>query len=148
MATVVQQLPALIGVAVGALASFLVSSATKRRRWLRQQSTRWDEKRAQAYVDYGNAVKNVFYKCGSIVNFRGLGWMHEQINETDALSESGQLVRERSAKWESLLLLGDTETLLAAREWHRLVGKLQRFVRNNKIDVGEWRALFVQAQAA
>jgi hypothetical protein len=148
MATVVQQLPALIGVAVGALASYLVSSATERRRWERQQSTRWDEKRAQAYVDYGNAVKNVFNKCGSIANFRGLGWMHEQINETDALSELGQLARERPAKWESLLLLGDTETLLAAREWHRLVGKLQRFVRNNKTDVGEWRALFVQAQAA
>jgi hypothetical protein len=67
MANVVQQLPALIGVVVDALASYLVGSATERRRWQRQQPTRWDEKRAQAYVEYGNAVKNVFYLCGGLL---------------------------------------------------------------------------------
>lgn len=148
MASVVQQLPALIGVAVGAFASYLVATATERRRWQRQQFTRWDVKRAEAYVDYGNAVKNVFYKCGSIANFRGLGWIHEEIDENDALSELGRLASERSAKWESLLLLGDVETLLAAREWHRLVGQMQGFIRGNRTDVGEWKALYVQADAA
>ena len=74
--------------------------------------------------------------------------MHDEIDETDALGKLGQLARERSAKWESLLLLGNIETLLAAREWHRLVGKLQRSVRDNQTDVPEWRALFVQAQTA
>ena len=68
MANVVQQLTALIGVIVGALASYLVSSATERRRWQRQQSTRWDEKCAQAYADYANALRNVFYLCGRITN--------------------------------------------------------------------------------
>jgi xanthine/uracil permease len=43
MASVVQQLPVLIGVAVGALASYLVTSATERARWQRQQATRWDD---------------------------------------------------------------------------------------------------------
>jgi hypothetical protein len=148
MASVVQQLPALIGVVVGALASYLVSTAAERRRWQRQQSTRWDDKRAQAYVEYGNAVKSVFYKCGTITNFRGLGLMYQQIDETTELSELGRLASERSAKWESLLLLGDTGTLLAAREWHRHVGEMQKFVRNNRTDVGEWKTLFVDVDAA
>ena len=148
MASVVQQLPALIGVAVGAVASYLVATATERRRWQRQQSTRWDAKRAEAYVDYGNAVKNASYKCGSIANFRSLGWVYEKIDEKDALSELGRLASERSAKWESLLLLGDVETLRAAREWHRLVGDLQKFIRDNQTDVGEWKALVLQADAA
>ena len=148
MANVVQQLPALIGVVVGALASYLVGSATERRRWQRQQSTRWDEKRAQAYVEYGNAVKNVFYLCGRITNSRGLGLMREQINIADALNELGRLASERSAKWETVLLLGDPDTVLAARTWHRLVGDMQRFVRDNRTDVGGWEALFDKVEAA
>jgi len=44
------------------IASYLVATATERRRWQRQQSTRWDVKRAEVYVDYGNTVKNVSYK--------------------------------------------------------------------------------------
>jgi len=148
MASVVQQLPALIGVVVGAFASYVVATAMERRRWQRQQSTRWDIKRAEAYVDYGNAVKNVFYKCGSIANSRGLGWVYEEIDENDALSELGRLASERSAKWESLLLLGDMATLLTAREWHRFVGEMQRFIRDNRTDVAEWKALFMQADAA
>jgi hypothetical protein len=63
-----------------------VSSATEHRRWQREQSSRWDYKRAEAYVDYGNAVKNVFYLCGRIANFRGLEFMREEINVADALS--------------------------------------------------------------
>jgi hypothetical protein len=148
MASVVQQLPALIGVVIGALASYLVSSATEHRRWQRQQSARWDEKRAQAYVDYGSAVENVFYMCGRITNFRGLGLMHEQIDVPDALSELGRLASERSAKWQSVLLLGDPETVLAARKWHRLVGEMQHFVRDDRTDVGEWRALYGQFDPA
>jgi hypothetical protein len=148
MPNVVQQLPALIGVVVGALASYLVSSAAERRRWQRQQSTRWDEKRAEAYVDYGNAVKNVFYLCGRITNSRGLGLMREHINIADALNELGRLASERSAKWETVLLLGDPDTVLAARTWHRLVGHMQRFVRDYRTDVGEWEALFDKVEAA
>jgi hypothetical protein len=148
MANVVQQLPALIGVVVGALASYLVSSATERRRWQHQQSTRWDEKRVQAYADYGNAVKNVFYLCGRITNSRGLGLMREKIDIADALNELGRLASERSAKWETVLLLGDPDTVLAARAWHRLVGDMQRFVRDNRADAGEWEALFDKVEAA
>jgi hypothetical protein len=148
MASVVQQLPALIGVVVGALASYLVSAATEHRRWERQQSTRWDEKRAQAYVDYGNAVKNVIYKCGDIANSRGLGPMRMKIDVLVALGELGRLSAERSAKWESLLLLGDTETLLAARNWHRLVGEMQVFIRDKRANLDEWEALFVKVEAA
>ena len=138
---VVQQLPALIGVVVGALASFLVSSATESRRWQRQQSARWDEKRAQAYAEYGSAVKNVFSLCWHISNSRGLGPMAEQIDLTEALNELRLLGSERTVKWESVLLLGNPETVDAARKWHRLVGKVEVFVREGHTDVSEWEAL-------
>jgi len=74
--------------------------------------------------------------------------MREQINIADALNELGRLASERSAKWETVLLPGDPDTVLAARTWHRLVGDMQRFVRDNRTDVGEWEALFDKVEAA
>jgi hypothetical protein len=47
----VQQLPALIGVLVGALATYAATSAAERARWRRTQSVRWDDKRLTAYAE-------------------------------------------------------------------------------------------------
>jgi hypothetical protein len=148
MLSFVQQLPALIGVVIGALASYLVSNATERRRWQRQHSTRWDEMRARAYAEYGYAVKNVFYLCGRIVNYLGFGAMPEHFDLEEALNELGRLASERTAKWESVLLLGTAETVSAARKWHRLVGKAQAFVREGRTNVDEWNILYDQINAA
>jgi hypothetical protein len=74
--------------------------------------------------------------------------MREQINIVDALNELGRLASERSAKWETVLLLGDPDNVLAAQTWHRLVGDMQHFVRDNRTDVGEWEALFDKVEAA
>lgn len=50
MQTFIDQLPALIGVVIGALGTFWVTSATDRIRWRREQLTRWDERRLEAYA--------------------------------------------------------------------------------------------------
>jgi hypothetical protein len=148
MTGVVEQLPALIGVIVGAVASYLVSSATERRRWERHQSTRWDERRAQAYAEYGYAVKNVYYLNGLIANSRGLGPVAEKIDTVEALSELVRLRSERAAKWEHVLLLGSPETVAAAREWHRLVWDMYPFVHGENANLDEWNALFDEISAA
>lgn len=62
MSGITRQLPALIGVVVGALASYLAGAASERARWRREQSARWDDRRAQAYAEYGYAV-NVYVQC-------------------------------------------------------------------------------------
>src|SRR5450755_2090861 len=114
MASFVQQLPALIGVVIGASASYLAGAATERARWRREQAARWDEKRAQAYADYGYAIKNVYVQCrrpGG--NYRGQGARSKSFNYAEAISELGQLTDERTAKWESVLLLGSPETITA-----------------------------------
>jgi hypothetical protein len=64
-----QQLPALIGVVIGALASFLAGAASERTRWRPERSSRWDERRAQAYADYGYAVKNVYVQSTRPLSF-------------------------------------------------------------------------------
>lgn len=54
-----EQLPALIGAVIGAAATYAVTSAAERSRWRREQSVRWDDRRALAYSEYGFAIKKV-----------------------------------------------------------------------------------------
>ena len=138
MSGIVQQLPALIGVAVGALASYLAGAASERTRWRRQQSSRWDGKRAQAYADYGFAVKNVYVQCLRIAELRRQGAKDQPAVYEEALSELGRLTDERTAKWESVLLLGHPETIAAARIWHRRVWQVERFARGQSTDSSQW----------
>jgi hypothetical protein len=148
MASLVDQLPALIGVVVGASASYVVSNLTERARWQRQQSARWDVMRAQVYADYGYAVKNVFELCKRLAAYRGLSTRSEPIDPDEALGELGRLATERTAKWESVLLLGNSETIASAREWHRHVWHMELFARGERNDPAEWSALLEDFAAA
>jgi hypothetical protein len=47
----------LLGVVIGAMASYLAGAAAERRRWRREAQIRWDTKRLDAYAGYANAVK-------------------------------------------------------------------------------------------
>jgi len=70
MSGITQQLPALLGAVIGAAATYLAGAATERTRWRRERSSRWDDKRAQAYSEYGYAVKNVYVQCQRIAGSR------------------------------------------------------------------------------
>jgi len=141
----VQQLPALIGVLIGAAGSYLVTSVNERARWRREQSRRWDPARLQAYVDYGNAVKKVFHLAARIAAYRGL---HTQMSplasgEGQALLEAA--AQERTAKWETVLLLGDPATIAAARAWHVSVWRLEHFAKGNAQGTEQWNAAVAEA---
>lgn len=73
MSGIGQQLPALVGVVIGAGASYLAGAASERTRWRRERSSRWDERRAQAYADYGYAVKNVYVTSTRAAELRQQG---------------------------------------------------------------------------
>jgi hypothetical protein len=103
VADIVQQLPVLTGVVIGALASYLVSSATERAQWRRQQAARWDDKRVQVYADYGYSVKNVYIACLRIVENRGLNTKSVP-TDPQVFGEFERLATERTAKWEPVLL--------------------------------------------
>jgi hypothetical protein len=57
MSALLEELPTLIGVVVGALLSYGAAALTARTNWRRAQATRWDERRLQACADYGAALK-------------------------------------------------------------------------------------------
>lgn len=141
MSSVTQQLPALIGVVVGAAASYLVGTATERTRWRREQSSRWDERRAQAYAEYGHAIKCLYVQTLRIANSRMRGDAGDSIDYGKALTELGELADERTAKWETVLLLGNPETITAARAWHRHVWQMEFFARGERADADQYNTL-------
>jgi hypothetical protein len=141
MASFVQQLPALVGVLIGALSTYFVGSAMERSRWERQQSARWDEKRIQAYADYGYALKNEYIACLRVVGYRHGDSRFERIDLDEALTEIRQLSAERTAKWESVLLLGNPQTIAAARTWHEHVWEVELYARGVRSDAARWADL-------
>lgn len=135
-----QVLSTLIAVAVGALATYLAGAATERTRWQRERSARWDDGRAQAYADYARAVKNVHVQCMRADGLRRNGDGARAAYE-EALTELERLTDDRAAKWETVLLLGDPQTIEAGRTWHRRVWQAERFARGQRTDTEHWQAL-------
>jgi hypothetical protein len=144
MNALLQQLPTLIGVLVGAGASFLATSAGERARWRRAQATRWDKRRVDAYAEYGHAVKNMIYIATRIAAFRG----HHQVLHPLPPDEGLQLLatadQERGAKWETVLLLGNPATVAAARDWHRSVWRLEHFAQGRAGVEDDWNEAVLQ----
>jgi hypothetical protein len=147
MSSVTQQLPALIGVVIGAAGSYLVGTATQRAQWRREQSSRWDEKCAQAYADYSYAVKRLYVQSLRIANFRMEGDISDPIDYDEALTELGKLADERTAKWEIVLLLGSPDTIAAARTWHRHVWQMEFFARGERTDADQYNELREEVDA-
>jgi hypothetical protein len=147
MSDIGQQLPALIGVVIGAMASYLAGATTERARWRRERSSRWDEKRAQAYADYGYAIKNVYVQCMRAASIRFQDADGDSREYDEAFAEIDRMTDERTAKWESVLLLGNPDTVAAARSWHRRVWQVERFARGERTDMDNWRALLDEVMA-
>ncbi len=139
MTALVQQLPALVGVIIGALASYFVATASDRTRWRRAIVIRWDEKRLDAYAQYSYAVKRVFYLVIRIGAHRGYCSYDQPLPPAEGLRTLAAANIDRAVKWESILLLGAPETVTAARHWHESVGRLEKFIHGRPYGRDEWR---------
>ena len=68
MSAFIQQLPALIGVVIGAFGSYLAVVRGDQVRFRREQTARWEERRLTVYSDYARSVKQtvtVTYRVAS-----------------------------------------------------------------------------------
>jgi len=126
---IVAQVLTILGVLLGAGATFGATTATERARWRRTQSSRWDDRRLMAYTDYANAVKRSVRLCRRIAETRNLLSTGQPIDVDAAFGEFADAETERALKWETVLLLGDPATIFAARAWHEQVWRLERILR-------------------
>jgi hypothetical protein len=121
-----EQLPTLVGVLVGALATYGATAAAERARWRRGQSVRWDEKRLDAYEEYAHALKQVISIALRLAALPDAhpdgGWSLPE----DDLAALEVAEEHRTMGWEAVLLLGSNEVVIAARKWHQSAFELQR----------------------
>jgi hypothetical protein len=126
--SVVDQLPALIGVVVGAALSFTSTTVTERGRWRRSQSVRWDERKLAAYAEFGNAVKDMVLLANRIAAARGLN-QHPQplaFDETN-IAALAEAAAKCSLLNETLRLLADEDTITASRALNHRAWRLEWF---------------------
>ncbi|MEA5359154.1 hypothetical protein VA596_06360 [Amycolatopsis sp., V23-08] len=147
MQTFLQQLPTLIGVLVGALASFAATSAAERARWRRAQSVRWDERRLAAYAEYAFAVKKVSTLAVRIAAHRGIHPDIDGLSPEEGMPLLAAAEEERTVKWETVLLLGTGGTVVAARAWHESAFRLQRIAAGAEVELS-WADAIAAASKA
>jgi hypothetical protein len=135
----VRQLPTLIGVIVGALTSYLATSANERSRWRKEQYVRWDERRIAAYAEYSESLKKKAYCYLRIAAGNGLNVRAQPFHDkADQVQSSREIEVERSARWEKILLLGDQAVVSAAQQYGETIFALGDLAETSKIDEHEW----------
>jgi hypothetical protein len=142
-----QQLPALIGVLVGAVATYTATSAAERARWHRTQSVRWDDKRLAAYAEYAHAVKEVISISVRLAAHRGVHPDVHTLSPEEGMPALAAAEEERTMKWEGVLLLGTERTVIAARAWHESVFRLQRIASGAEVKVSWVEAVEAASRA-
>ena len=148
MHALLQQLPALVGVVIGALASYLAGAAAERARWRRERAARWDANRMEAYASYALTVKKLFLIANRICAGRDLGSSAQPLPVDEGLEKLAQAEIDRAAAWEQVLLIGDPATIAAARNWHECAWELEAFARGIKTGKQGWAAAAVAANDA
>jgi len=133
-----EQVPALIGVVLGALATLLATSVNDRLRWRRDQSVRWDERRLEAYTEYARAVKAVQVAASRLVADRIPGASTGPADRAAGLQLLADAGADRTKAWEAVLLLGDSVTVAAARQWREAIWQLERIATDQSLGATEW----------
>lgn len=121
------QIYTLIGVVVGALASYSVSALNERARYQRELRRGWAEKRLEIYGDFLGSIKEFTAIARMLAAEGGLPDRMTPISREEGLALLQRAELRRGECMEKLSLLADTETLLAARVLNRTSWQLQGF---------------------
>ena len=141
MSAFLQQLPALIGVVIGAAGSYLAVMRNDRSRFRRERAAYWQDRRLSVYTDYAMSIKrsvSVTYRLAAHV---GNDPHPHPLTPEQAYPLLDDAYDARDLAWESLLLLGAPEVVDAARDWAFTLRRMDFFVRSGTEDLGEWQAL-------
>lgn len=140
MKALIDQLPALLGVVVGVVGAMASSTLTDRLRWRRDQAVRWDQRRVDTYLSFATGLKNTLRITFQLVKPHQHDTGGVPIDSKTATNELIAAEGRTSDDWESLLLLGDADTVEAARRWRQIVQLLVRLAFDDQRDSRRWVA--------
>ncbi|MFD4353401.1 hypothetical protein ACFWPX_12635 [Nocardia sp. NPDC058518] len=96
MKPVVQQLITVVGVLLGAGATFAGAALTERSKWRRTQRSRWDDRRLVAYSDFANALKRFAEVSMRMAAGRGFPNAGQPISAEDGAELLAEAASEKS----------------------------------------------------
>jgi hypothetical protein len=148
VANFLQQVPTLAGVVLGALATILATTFAERSQWKRNQAVRWDVKRLEAYAQYAETIKHLQVLALRMSASSRPGARSQPLDQAvgQELISEGEAARARA--WEAVLLLGDAETVAAARQWRTAVLRMEHRARDLLEEAADWDALIQDADRA
>ncbi|MFF4504450.1 hypothetical protein [Streptomyces sp. NPDC001401] len=144
MSAFMQQLPALIGVVIGALGSYLAVVRGDQARFRREQAVRWEERRLAAYVDYARALKRSVTLTYQVASHLGDDPHPHPLPLQEAEPQLAEAMTARDPAWEALLLLGSPDVVEKARAWVLTLIDMEQYVRQDTRDPAAWHALLEQ----
>lgn len=140
MENFLNQLPAILGVTVGALGTLLVTSLTDRARWRRDQAVRWDTRRLDAYVAYATLIKEIHLVALRVSAPYRRYSKSPPIDRAQGLELFAEANARRTKAWEGMLLLGDEKTVGAARAWQDAVAAEEQLCSSDSVGEMEWQS--------
>ncbi|MFJ8106199.1 hypothetical protein [Streptomyces sp. NPDC096132] len=147
MSAFIQQLPALIGVVIGALGSYLAIVRSDRARFAREQAARWEERRLSVYSDYARALKKSVTLTYRVAAHLGNDPHPHPVSLEEAEPLLAQATDGRDPAGEALIMLGSRDVVERARTWVAVVMEMERFLRSGTVDPDAWQALLERQRA-
>ncbi|MFF3501320.1 hypothetical protein [Streptomyces sp. NPDC003247] len=147
MSAFLQQLPALIGVVIGALGSYLALVRSDRERFRREASARWEERRLAVYADYARTLKKSVTLTYRVAAHLGNDPHPHPMSPAEAEPLLAEATEARDPSGEALIMLGSREVVEKARVWVTTVMEMERFLREGTHDPRAWQALLERQRA-
>ncbi|MGW6909933.1 MULTISPECIES: hypothetical protein [unclassified Streptomyces] len=147
MSVFIQQLPALIGVVIGALGSYVVVVRGDQARFRREQAARWEERRLAVYGDYARSVKKAVTVAYRVAAERRIGTHPHPLTLDAAQPLLAEANDERDPSGEALIMLGSVAVVEKARAWVTTAMEMERFLRDGGRDREAWQALLERQRA-
>ncbi|KOG42599.1 hypothetical protein [Streptomyces resistomycificus] len=141
MSAFLQQLPALLGVVVGALGSYLAVVRSDRARFHREQTARWEDRKLSVYAEYARTLKMSVTLTYRVAAHFGNDPHPHPLSPQEAAPLMVEATLARDPSGEALILLGSPEVVERARTWVVSVMEMERFLREETRDPQGWQAL-------
>lgn len=133
MSAFMQQLPALIGVVIGALGSYAAIVRGDRARFRREQTARWEERRLSVYADYARSLKRTVTLTYRVAAHLGNDPHPHALSHEEAAPLLAEAAEAGTRVYEALLLLGAPAVVEKARAWAVVVMEMERFGRSGPV---------------
>lgn len=148
MNALIQQLPALIGVVIGALGSYLAIVRGDRARFQRERDARWEERLLTVYAEYARTLKKSVTLTYRVASHFGNDPHPYPLSPAEAAPLMAEATAEGDPTGEALLLLGSAHVVDKARVWVNALMEMQRFLREETRDPEAWHALMERQREA